>query len=74
MSRTIFVKVIPRSGRNTVEAIDANRYVVRSTVVPERGKANDAVVKLLAKHLNVAPSLLELVSGGKSREKTFVVR
>jgi uncharacterized protein YggU (UPF0235/DUF167 family) len=35
------------------------------------GKANEAVVKLLAKHLGVSKSRLELVSGATSRVKQF---
>ena len=73
-NRKVTVKVIPRSGRNTIEEIDPDNYVVRISVVPEKGKANDAVAKMVAKHLKVAPSLLELVSGGKSRMKVFVIR
>jgi hypothetical protein len=38
------------------------------------GKANEAVVKLLAKHLGVAPSRLDLVSGASSRVKRFRVQ
>ncbi len=70
--RKFFVKVIPRSGRNAIEEISPDTYIVRITTVPENGKANDAVVKLLAKHLKIAPSLLELVSGAKGRVKVFV--
>lgn len=73
-NKKIQVKVIPRSGRNMVEEISPDNYVVRITVVPGKGKANDAVVKILAKHLRRAPSLLELVSGEKSRMKVFVLK
>ncbi|MGV0798433.1 DUF167 domain-containing protein, partial [Mycolicibacterium elephantis] len=35
------------------------------------GKANEAVVKVLARHLDVAPSRLRLVSGRTARIKRF---
>jgi uncharacterized protein (TIGR00251 family) len=73
-NKKIQVKVIPRSGRNMVEEISPDNYVVRITALPEKGKANDAVVKILAKHLKRAPLLLELVSGEKSRMKVFVLK
>ncbi|HEX9499828.1 MAG TPA: DUF167 domain-containing protein [Mycobacterium sp.] len=38
------------------------------------GKANRAVVKLLAKHLGIAPSRLDLISGATSRVKRFRVQ
>ena len=44
--------------------------------VPERavdGKANDAVTKLLAAHLGVPRSRVELVSGATARVKRFRV-
>ena len=41
---------------------------------PERGRANDAVVELLASTLAVPRDQVTLLSGGASRDKTFVVR
>lgn len=43
------------------------RATVRS--VPEKGKANAALIKLLAKELNVPPTAISLVSGDTSRLK-----
>ena len=42
---------------------------VRVTATATDGKANKAVVKLLAKHLGVAPSSIEIVRGHTSRDK-----
>ncbi len=44
------------------------------TAPPERGKANRAVLKLLARTLDLPASTLELVSGQGSREKTVFVQ
>lgn len=74
LGRRITVKVIPKAGRNAIEEISLDKYVVHITTVPERGRANEAVVKILARHLKIAPSLLQIVSGGKSRNKVFVTR
>ena len=46
-------------------------YRVAVTVVPEGGKANEAVIKLLPKHLGVAKSKFTLVSGARNRDKVF---
>ncbi|WP_313350026.1 DUF167 domain-containing protein [Paracoccus sp. (in: a-proteobacteria)] len=66
----IAVRVTPRASRN---AVLAGGEVIRVTVttVPEDGKANAAVVKLLAKALGVAKSRLVLVRGATSRDKLF---
>lgn len=42
---------------------------VRTTAPPEDGKANDAVLRLLAKALDRPVSTLELVRGATSRNK-----
>lgn len=66
----IAVRVTPRASRNAV-VVDGEIIRVLVTVVPEDGKANSAVVKLLAKALGVAKSRLELVRGATSRDKLF---
>ncbi|WP_323717628.1 DUF167 domain-containing protein [Paracoccus aminovorans] len=66
----IAVRVTPRASRNAV-VLDGEIIRVLVTVVPEDGKANAAVVKLLAKALGVAKSRLALVRGATSRDKLF---
>lgn len=67
---TLAVRVTPKAARNRVEEAEGGlrAYV---TVVPEDGKANKAVVKLLAHALGVPKSRLELVRGATSRDKLF---
>ncbi|MDR5651154.1 DUF167 domain-containing protein [Ruixingdingia sedimenti] len=69
----IAVRVTPRASRNAVVVQDGQVRVLVTTV-PEDGKANKAVVKLLARALGIAPSRLELVRGATARDKTFRVR
>ncbi|SFX19570.1 hypothetical protein SAMN04244548_00430 [Paracoccus pantotrophus] len=66
----IAVRVTPRASRNAV-ILDREAIRVTVTVVPEDGKANAAVVKLLAKALGVAKSRLVLVRGATARDKLF---
>lgn len=47
----IKVKVKPGASKNEVKKIDENIYEVRTTVIPEKGKANEKVIELLAKFL-----------------------
>ncbi|MFN3647163.1 MAG: DUF167 domain-containing protein [Gemmobacter sp.] len=66
----IAVRVTPRAGRNGIEETpDGLR--VRVTAPPEDGKANEAVRRLLAKALGVAPTRLVLVRGATARDKVF---
>ena len=64
----IDIRVQPRASRNAIE-IDGERMTVRVTAAPESGKANDAVVALLAKRLGVPKRSLQIVRGHKSRDK-----
>lgn len=63
------VKVVPRSSKNQVEKIAEGEYRVRLTSAPADGKANEQLVKLLAKHFGVGKSLIRIVSGATSRTK-----
>ena len=65
----IAVRVTPRGGRDAIEPGDPLR--IRVTAPPEDGKANEAVRRLLARALGVAPSRLTLIRGAAARDKLF---
>jgi uncharacterized protein len=74
MADVIPVRVKPGSKKGPLVETDADGELtiyVREQAV--EGKANEAVVKLLAKHLGVPPSRVELISGATSRAKRFRV-
>ena len=71
--RTLKVRVTTRSSKPRVVVEEDGRYSVYVSCAPEKGKANAAVVKALARHLGVPPSALEVTAGGKSRDKTIKV-
>jgi len=68
----IAVRVTPKASRNRIVR-EGGAIRVYVTVVPEGGKANAAVQKLLAKALGVPKSRLELVRGQTARDKLFRV-
>jgi len=64
------VKVIPKSSRSEVAGkMDDGTLKVKVTAAPEKGKANDEVVALLAKHYGVNRSAVEIVRGHTSQLK-----
>ncbi len=69
----ITVKVKPNAKKNEVKKIDENRYEIRVTVVPEKGKANKKVIELLSKELKVPKSKIKLIKGETSKEKIFEI-
>jgi uncharacterized protein (TIGR00251 family) len=63
------VRVQPRAKRNSIEVVEGSKLKVYVTAAPEDGRANDAVVALLAKSLGVAKSHIRILKGHKSRDK-----
>ena len=68
----IAVRVTPKASRDRI-TVEDGAIRVYVTTVPEDGKANAAVQKLLAKAMGVAKSRLVLVRGATSRDKVFRV-
>jgi len=66
------VRVSPGASADAV-ALPASggQLAIRTTAPPEDGKANDAVLRLLAKALDRPVSTLELVRGAASRTKVI---
>ncbi|HLB23130.1 MAG TPA: DUF167 domain-containing protein [Dehalococcoidia bacterium] len=69
MSARFTVRLTPRGGRDAIDGWDGDTLRVRVSAAPTDGKANDALVRLLAKALGLAPSRLAIVSGASSRTK-----
>lgn len=63
------VRVSPGAGRSAVVGRHGDGWKVRVAAAPERGRANAALVQLLADALAVPRSRVQLVSGAASRDK-----
>lgn len=75
----VAVRLTPRGGSNKVQGVmrdaeGAALLKVSVTAPPEDGKANAALVKLLAKRTGIANSLVSIVSGATSRSKLLEFR
>ena len=74
---TLLVKVTPKAKaeriKKEVSTDGTVLYKIYVTAVPEDGKANEAVIKLLSKALGVAKSSLTITHGHTSRQKTIKV-
>lgn len=69
----VTVRVTPRAKRNEVGEVEHGMLRIRTTAAPADGRANKAVIKLLADFIGVAPSRIRLLRGPASRNKQFVV-
>ncbi|OGG37561.1 hypothetical protein A2110_02420 [Candidatus Jorgensenbacteria bacterium GWA1_54_12] len=65
----IFVTAKPRAKEERVEKIDETHFVVAVTEPPVEGRANEAIVRALAKHFGVSSQNVRIVSGHTSRQK-----
>ncbi|MFG0257435.1 MAG: DUF167 domain-containing protein [Phycisphaerales bacterium JB043] len=70
----IRVKAVPGASRDDIAGVLGGRLKVRVSAPPEDGKANTAIIALLASRLGIKPAQIE-IAGGRSRpEKTILVR
>ncbi|AAD18637.1 hypothetical protein CpB0517 [Chlamydia pneumoniae TW-183] len=67
------VKVTPKAKENKIVGFDGQALKVRVTEPPEKGKANDAVISLLAKALSLPKRDVTLIAGETSRKKKFLL-
>lgn len=63
------VRVQPRARKDEIGGERDGALMVRVTAPPVEGKANDAVRKLLAKRLGIAPGRVSVVRGATGRDK-----
>ena len=63
------VRVSPGAGRSEVVGRHGDAWKLRVSAAPERGRANDAVLRLLADTLDVPRGSLSLVAGHAGRDK-----
>lgn len=69
----ISVKAKPRSKQEYVKKTGDSSFTVAVTEVPEKGKANQAIIKALAEFLDIKPASIVLISGQASKQKIFEI-
>ena len=74
----LHLRVTPKSGCDEIcglmtSAGDTVALAVKVTAIPDKGKANEAVIALLAKAIGVAKSSFNLVNGETSRNKVLAI-
>jgi len=73
------VRLTPRGGRDAIEGIEIRadgRAVLKARVraAPSDGEANDALCRLLAHSLDVAPREVTIVTGATARIKRVLIK
>ena len=75
----VSLKVTPGAGRDDVRGIEVDAadrpyLAVRVSAPPEAGKANAALIRLLARRWRIARRDLAVVSGAASRRKVLQIQ
>ena len=69
MPKIFNLKIIPNSSRNEIIKESENSWRVKLTASPTGGKANQALIKFLAKNLGITQSDIKIIKGLKSKNK-----
>jgi uncharacterized protein (TIGR00251 family) len=65
------VKATPKAAHDMIAGIRDGQLLVRVTAAPDKGKANAAVIALLAEEIGIPKSALELARGDTERNKVI---
>ena len=67
------VKAQPSSKNNCISGVHDGMLKISITAAPDKGKANLAIIRFLAKILGVSKTNIDLVKGDTSRKKLFQI-
>lgn len=73
-NKAVAVRLTPKASADRIGDVrqlpsGEEQLMVYVTAPPDDGKANEAMIRLLAKHYGVAPSHVTLVRGATNRNK-----
>ena len=76
---TLYIRLTPKGGRDAIDGVEKlsdGKSVLKARVraIPEDGKANTALIKLIAQTLICPVSKIEIVSGSTARIKTLRIQ
>jgi uncharacterized protein YggU (UPF0235/DUF167 family) len=79
LPRTMQVRLTPKAssdriGERRVNVAGEEVLAVHVTAPADRNKANEAMIRLLARHLGVPPSRLSILRGHTSRNKLVQIQ
>lgn len=68
------VKVIPNASRTEIVGWENDELKIRVAAVPEKGEANKALIRFLARLLEIGVSKVEVIQGEASRHKQLCIK
>ncbi len=73
-SATVTVRVQPRASRDEVAGLSEGGLRIRLTAPPLENRANEALIRFLARALDVPRASVEIVTGDRGRNKVVRIR
>ncbi|MDP2639002.1 MAG: DUF167 domain-containing protein [Candidatus Azambacteria bacterium] len=70
----IFVKVKPSAQEESIKKRSETNFEICVKEPPVKGKANTAVIKVLARHFGVPISSVNIIIGHSSRQKIIEIK
>lgn len=73
MVQYLSITVHPNAGKDVLVSLGAGRFEAWVKAKPVGGRANEALVALLARNLRVPPRGIQLIKGRSGRRKVFKI-
>lgn len=70
----IFIKAKPGAKKEQMEKISDNSFVVSVKEPPIQGRANSAIISVLAEYFKTSKSNVKIISGHTSRQKIVEIK
>jgi uncharacterized protein (TIGR00251 family) len=67
------LKVIPNASRSEITVEKNGDWKIKVQTPPEDGRANKAVIQLLAQHFKIPKNRIKIIAGEKSHRKIIEV-
>lgn len=68
------VKVTPNASKNQISGIEGDALKIKIAAAPEKGEANEELIRFVAKWLGIAKSNIQLIQGATSRHKRLFIK
>ncbi|MDD5749064.1 MAG: DUF167 domain-containing protein [Actinomycetota bacterium] len=69
----IEIKVIPGAKKQEVKNLDDGTYCVKLKNAPEKGKANEELISIIASYFDVDKKSVSIVKGMRGRRKVLEI-
>jgi uncharacterized protein (TIGR00251 family) len=73
MPSKLWINVKPQAKKSEVKKISAGEYTVSVNAPAREGKANEAVIELLARHFSLPKSSIRIIRGQTTRRKLIEI-